>query len=236
MCAKHTQFKLKKCSLIRIQIYFQILPLLLATLALSKAGVIEKQSSVSVKHVGKDFSYSIEETHRMGLGSSSEFQQQKSDVSIVTAANIDGMKSNTNLSPTDSQEKEFVDEQALADQTVQIIPESALTGISSDMEGQVKNVEGKEENSGSALDSKSQSVDTIHKDATSVPNEYHGKGFILFDPHTKGMIGKPDVHQIYNQAHQPVKVIYPNYRTMHNGFRFYQPFGYYYPVGMVRLV
>lgn len=211
------------------------MPLLLATVALSNAGVLEKQSSVSVKHVGKDFSYSIEETHRIGLGSPTEFQEQKPTVSIVPATDIDVMNTEVDSPPNLLQEKGFVDEQALADQTVQIIPESVLTGITSDVEGQMKNVEVEEE-SDPTPDSKSKSAESISKDDTPVANTHHGKGYILFEPHSKGMIEKSDIEQIYKQAYQPVKVVYPNYRMMHNGFRPYQPFGYYYPFGMVRLV
>lgn len=218
-----------------MKIYFQVLPLLLATLALSNAGVLEKQSSVSVKHVGKDFSYSIEETHKIGLGSPAEFRQQKPTESIVPSTNIEVMKTEVDSSPNVLQEKGFVDEQALADQTVQIIPESVLAEITSNVEGQTKNVEVKEENDPTP-DSKSESAESISKDDTPVANEHHGKRFILFEPHSKGMIEKSDIEQIYKETYQPVKVVYSNYRMMHNGFRPYQPFGYYYPFGLVRLV
>lgn len=227
---------------------FQVLTLLLTTLAITSAGIVPQgQSSVSVKHVGKDFSYSIEETHGMGVDSSSAEQKTmpiipvvpdvsgvpvgKSDISRPMPAESPEMPSQEN-----KMNEKSVDYQAIPDQTVQMLPSEPRVDTFGPVEPQVK--------SRSVMDVKMdlmpehmmRPLEPILKSAVPLPMQPQAKEFVLFNPQTTSMMEKSRIVPYQNLGHEQMKVMHPTYRMMHQGFQYYQPLRYYYPVGMVGLV
>lgn len=209
------------------------------------------KSSVSVKHVGKDFSYSIEETHGLGIEASSVVQQPgpivPENVPLVPAVKYP-MQESMPVDPPKadpSQEQvqdKFIDFQAMADQTVQIVPEFVNSDPSVlqrnpvvPVEPQVKSMPMVEGKMGFMFEPRLKVVEPENKDVANVPVIPQGKEYILFNPHLKELMGKLEVKTSQIRGADQLNVINPSFR-MNHGFQYYQPIGYYYPVGMVRLV
>lgn len=201
-----------------------------------------------MKHIGKDFAYTIEENHGLGVDPSKIVQQPMPllpvmpEIPSITSDSTGPVGVDSpQVSPQDERvDEKIVDEQAMADQTVQIIPDlnsavpaEAQLNTFAPVEPQLNNMPSMGLKMDVMFEPRLKPGEEDKK--TTGPLETQGK-FVLFDPHVKTMMEKFGIQPIPNQGHEQVKVVPHNYRMTHHGFRFYQPVGYYYPFGMVRLV
>lgn len=226
---------------------FQVIILLFGIVTITKAGPLG-HSVVNVKHVGKDFSYSIEETHGIGPDDPVVIQQHMPVMPLVPVASTTKSEIRTSvLDSSESQQKESVDKQDSADPTVQIVPDVMalsqlqfqivpdVTAFSESQESRMaaKNSEIEDPKNKSELYPNIMSPDSSVEVANPIHKEYQVKQIII-GPLTKKMknFGVQDIH---DQKENTVKVVYPSYR-MHNGFRYYEPISYFYPFGVLRLV
>lgn len=211
---------------------------------IAKAGPLG-QSVVSVKHVGKDFSYSIEETH--GIGADGPLIMHTPDVALLPVISTSKSEIRTSVldSASDSQQKESVNSQDSADPTVQIVPDvMALSELPVQMVPDVIALSEKQERMAAQnteiedLINKSELYPNIMSPESSVevvnPILKEPQARQIISPLTRKM-KNIEVQDIHDQGENTVRVVYPSYR-MQNGFRYYEPISYFYPFGVLRLV
>lgn len=234
---------------------------MLAFITLARAGVIPyRKSSVSVKHVGKDFSYSIEETHGVGLDPSSNVQQPSSMVSTPPEVSLlletsaqRGLSTGPIISMPDAVPIEQVVEGESTDvqsdeQTVQIIPDSELPSQTlnsiAPMESDIKtmpidsNKDSLSENNVKSLDiKKEESSEAIRRPTEEELKSVFPLPIIIpvYSPNIKTSVSNNGIRAFVDHQHEQLNVD-PSSNKVNHHFQPFQSLGYYYPFGMVRMV